>query len=148
MNRFVEERDVEDNIDDLLWPNGHEWEETDEIVRDIGTILPPTSIAWGDNGLRDLKTPLECVHVSFPMSKLVGYIETTNMYVNRKNYNLPYQSPVTEAEFFKWMAIRLVYTLDGSRNPIYNCWSVEQEINSCQLPGNYGERFNMSRNRF
>lgn len=138
MNRFVEECDVEDNMDDLLRPNGHEWEVTDEIVRDIGTTLPPTSVAWGDNRLGYLKTPLDCFHVSFPMSKLAGYIGATNIHVNRKNCNFPYQSPVTEAEFLKWMAIRLVYTLDGSRNPIYNCWSVEQEINSCKLPGNYG----------
>lgn len=130
MNIFVEGRDIEDNMDDLLRPNGHEWEVTDEIVRDIGTTLPPTSVVWEDNGLGNLKKPLECFHVSFPMSKLAEYIGATNNYVNRKNYKLPYQSPVTEAELFKSIGIRLVYTLDGSRNPIYNCWSVEQEINT------------------
>jgi len=55
---------------------------------------------------------------------------------------------LTLGEFLKYLGIRLQGAFERNRGPFMSNWDKEETNDTLTKPGNYGERFGMSRDRF
>ena len=55
---------------------------------------------------------------------------------------------IIEGEYWRWLGIRLVMVIEPRKGGVAKFWEETPRPNTVYLPGRFGERFRMSRQRF
>ena len=133
-----------------MHPHGQVWISHGEIISDVGNPPHHPHIIWGHRS-DEVRSPLQCFKLAFPMDKLAGYITATNDFastIRDPDTQKSSEVEIKEADLFKYFAVRLVHSLEGTSTPISECWKLNPIPNSLAEPRGYRQRFKMSKNRF
>lgn len=145
-----------DNIDILLCPHGQQYEEIDGISIDPSAnhrYIRSSYITWpNEDLLRDgpgeERSFISYFYLCFPMNFIQNMLEWTNFEISRSNYPESCRAPVSKGELIKWLGIRLTMVVYPRRGGLPTYFATDSIPGSNFEPGNYGKRFQMSKNRF
>ncbi len=147
-----EEEDDEDSISNEEWSspeplciNNQTWIDDGEVLVDSANHFYFRSMIrpMRDTSI-EVRSELEYFNLMFPTQMWPQIVEKTN----HRICMLKSTSEVSWEDLLKYLGIRLVMAVEGRHRRISSYWSTEKEEDSVFEPPRYGERFQMSRDRF
>ncbi len=125
-----------------------EWTTVENVFEEKGHKYGglETSLRWNSVGLTfpdtSVKDPIQYFRLLFPMNTVSRILQATNE-------GLSEIEQVTDADFWRYIGIRLAFVLHpipfGMKDGAFGTGFVEETLFE---KGNYGAKYNMSRNRF
>jgi hypothetical protein len=129
-----------------LEAHGRVWRDEGDILTTQANIVrysANTRLNWGQL-ITCQKKEYDYIRLLFP----IRFIHDVMIPITSQSLNSHRQAEINYSEFITFLGITLAMALQPIRGGVDAYWCVQKSMDgTIYLPGNYGERFNMSRQR-